>query len=98
MQERIISNAISLIIALGALVGAIWTLLSGQIQSQGVDGLFLFLVCLLMVVIFSWNPVRYIRRGEWKKLFHHRKAQEAGPEAQRTVRTYKSNSEPSAQS
>ena len=62
-MERIIINALCALIAVVALVVAAWVLISGQIQRQGLDSLFLVLVCLLAVAIFLPTPVEAIRKG-----------------------------------
>ncbi len=63
MWQIVLINALCLLIALGALVVALWTLATGQIQRQGIDALFLILVCLVFAVAFSLAPVRAIREG-----------------------------------
>jgi hypothetical protein len=79
--ELLILNVVSFLMALGALGVAVWVLVSGQIQSQGIDGLFLFLVCLLIAVAFSLSPIRQIRRGAWRELLNRREVKTAEPEA-----------------
>lgn len=79
--ELLVLNVVSCLIALGALGVAGWVLVSGQIQRQGIDGLFLFLVCLLIAVAFSLSPIRQIRRGAWRELLNRRRVKAAEPEA-----------------
>ncbi|MCW5980682.1 MAG: hypothetical protein KIT09_21560 [Bryobacteraceae bacterium] len=63
-MERIIIIALSALISAVALVVAAAVLISGQIQKQGLDALFLILVCLLLVAAFLPIPVQAFRRGE----------------------------------
>ena len=79
--ELLVLNVVSFLIALGALGVAVWVLVSGQIQSQGIDGLFLLLVCLLIAVAFSLSPMQQIRRGVWRELLNRRKVKTVASEA-----------------
>jgi HEAT repeat protein len=61
MRERVARCVLCLVITLGALTVAGWTLLSGALGDQGIDPLFLILVCLLMSVVFSWTSAADLR-------------------------------------
>jgi hypothetical protein len=63
MRNKIIFNGLCLAITVGALGVAAWALFTGMIAQQGVDGLFLILVCLLIAFTFSLAPVQAIRQG-----------------------------------
>ena len=77
MKEQLVINAISLLIALGALAAAVWTLFTGKIGREGIDGLFLVLVCLFLAATFALLPVQALRKGLWKEF---RKARKEGSE------------------
>lgn len=62
-MERIIINALCLLLSIIALAAAAWVVISGQIQKTGLDALFLVIVCLLAVVIFLPTPIEAIRKG-----------------------------------
>lgn len=51
------------LIALCAVVVAGWAVFSGQIQEQGLDALFLILVCLLVAAVFALVPFLAYRKG-----------------------------------
>lgn len=63
MIEALIWNTLLLILALGSMGIAAWSLLSGQVAKYGFDGTFLFLVSLLLTAIFAIPPVRAWRAG-----------------------------------
>lgn len=90
--EFLILEGASLLIAFGALAIAVWVLVSGQIQRQGIDGLFLFLVCLLIAVAFSVNPIRHFRQELWPELLKRRQIRAAGP-ATRSMTAVEASSE-----
>jgi hypothetical protein len=64
MRQQIVFALLCLLIVLGALGFAGWTLVTGQIYRQGIDALFLVTVCLLIVLMFAPIPVGAFRRGE----------------------------------
>ncbi len=72
--QRIALNALCLLLAFGALIGAAWALLTGQAGEQGIDGLFLVLVCLFMALLFSIIPLQAIRQGLLKDLLKRKHA------------------------
>jgi len=73
MKELIVIHAISLLIAVGALGVAVWTLLSGTIAREGIDGLFLIAVCLFLAGVFAVLPVQAFRKGLWREFLKARK-------------------------
>jgi len=73
-REDLILLAFCLLIALGSLMVAGWFVISGQVSEQGVDGLFLVVVCLSLAAGFSFVPVQAFRQGLWNELRSARKA------------------------
>jgi hypothetical protein len=51
-----------LVVALAALAIAGWTVVTGQIRQQGLDALFLILVCLLLAAAFVIVPFLAYRK------------------------------------
>jgi hypothetical protein len=84
MWLEIFTNALCLILTLGALGVAGWALLSGKVMEQGIDGLFLLTICLVIALLFSIIPLQAIRRSSlWhllKQLRKRKPAQAAEPE------------------
>ena len=72
MQQLFVNVVCSAIVAV-ALAAVVWTAVSGQLEAQGLDAIFLIAVCLLVAVVFSWVPVRAVRQagpgwlGKFKK-------------------------------
>ena len=56
------------LIVLGSTATIGWILFTGQIGEQGLDALFLLLVCLLFIAMFLPIPLRAMPPGTWKKL------------------------------
>jgi uncharacterized membrane protein YfcA len=77
MREQIAVAALCLIIGVGALGAAAWALITGQIGRQGLDALFLILVCLLIAVMFLPFPVQLLRQGKWRELLKREKSKAA---------------------
>jgi type IV secretory pathway VirB6-like protein len=73
MRERIVEIIVCLAVVLGALSVAGWTLLTGQIQRQGIDGLFQILVCLLIAAALAPILVKAIRDGLFRDLLKRRR-------------------------
>ena len=78
MRNQIIFNGLCLAITVGALGIAAWALFTGIIAQQGVDGLFLILVCLLIAFTFSLSPVQAIRQGLLKEIMKQYRSRAAG--------------------
>jgi len=74
MREQLIINALCLLIAIGAIGVAVWAVLSEQVTTQGIDGLFLIVICLLIALAFSFSPMRELRRGQWRHWLKRKKA------------------------
>ena len=51
-MEALVLRIVCGLIALASLAAVVWVLVTGQIGKQGLDALFLTLVCLLFVVVF----------------------------------------------
>jgi hypothetical protein len=72
MKESLILNAICLVLALGALAVAVYNVITGQVMSTGVDGLFLTLMCLMLALVFAINPLLALRSGPLRDLLKGR--------------------------
>ncbi len=68
MWLEIASIALCLILVLGSLGAAAWALLTGKAMEQGVDGLFLVIICLLFAALFAIIPLQSIRSGALQHL------------------------------
>jgi hypothetical protein len=63
MRQQLITTALCLLIVLGALGFAGWTLITGQVHKQGIDALFLLSLCLVIALMFAPIPIMALRRG-----------------------------------
>lgn len=63
MWQEILANVVCVLVALGAVAAAAWSLISGRAAEQGIDGLFLIIVCLVFAALFSILPVQSLRSG-----------------------------------
>ena len=79
MRQQIIANAACLLVALASLIIAAWTVITGQIAKQGIDALFLILVCLLFAFAFSLMPLQALRGGLLNDLLKGKKNEDAPP-------------------
>jgi hypothetical protein len=68
MWERLVLLVVCGSIALGGIVTIAWILFTGQIGKQGLDALFLILVCLLFIAAFAPFALRAVPAGTWQKL------------------------------
>jgi hypothetical protein len=68
MREQIIISALCLAIVAGSRGVAAWTVITGEIGKEGLDALFLVLVCLLIAFAFSITPMQAWRQGLWREL------------------------------
>jgi hypothetical protein len=68
MLEALVLPIVCGLIALCSMATIAWILFTGQIGKQGLDALFLLLVCLLFVAIFIPILLRAVRARTWKKL------------------------------
>jgi hypothetical protein len=73
MRQEIIVNSFCLLIALGCVGAAVWALVTGQIGEQGIDGLFLLIVCLTIALIFSFIPLQAARQGLLRDLLKRKR-------------------------
>jgi len=87
MSELLIINALCLLIALGALGIALWAVISGQVMNQGLDGLFLVVICLFIAFAFILSPFRELRRGRWRELLKRSKPNASEAEQQVVLQT-----------
>ena len=77
MWQQLIQTLLCGVIALGAAGVAVWALASGQVWEQGIDGLFLVIVCLLTALVFAPIPLEAARRSPLRSLLNRRKARTA---------------------
>ena len=83
MWLEIATNALCLVLVLGSLGAAAWELISGKALEQGVDGLFLVMVCLLFAALFSFIPLQALRSGALQHLLARKQAK-AEPAAEKS--------------
>lgn len=74
MWQQAIIYLLCLIVAVGSIGAALWALLTGQIGTEGMDGLFLIAVSLLFAFTFSLTSIQALRRGFLRDLLASRKA------------------------
>lgn len=74
MWQQAIVYLLCLIVAGGSIAAALWALLTGQVGTEGMDGLFLIAVSLLFAFTFSLTPIQALRRGFLRDLLATRKA------------------------
>lgn len=79
MREQWIECGACALLALVCLAVAGWTLITGQVGGQGVDGLFLLLVALLLAAAFSIIPLQAVREGMLRELIRSRKKKAPTP-------------------
>jgi hypothetical protein len=80
MWQQAIIYLLCLIVALGSIGAALWALLTGQVETEGMDGLFLIAVSLVFVFAFSLAPIQALRRGFLRDLLASRKVAAKPPE------------------
>lgn len=85
MWQDIILNAFCAVCGLAAIGIAAWAVVSGQIADQGIDGLFLLVVCLLIAFAFSVIPLQAVRKGLLKQMLSRRAPKPAGAEEPQTT-------------
>ena len=62
MRESLVFSGVCLLISLIGFGIAAWAIVSGQIWVQGVDGLFLIIIGLLVALTFAINPLKEFKR------------------------------------
>ena len=77
MWQEILANALCVLIALGAVAAAAWSMISGRASEQGIDGLFLIIVCLVFAALFSILPVQSLRSGTLMHILKRNKPEPA---------------------
>ena len=68
MWLALVLQTICGLIAVGSMATIVWILFTGQIGKQGLDALFLLLVCLLFIAMFIPIPLRALPAQTRKKL------------------------------
>jgi hypothetical protein len=63
IKEMVLINVISLVVAVGSLSLAIWTVVSDRFKG-GIDDLFLVLAGALLALLFSIPPVRMLKQSD----------------------------------
>ena len=79
MWHDLLLNGFCAVCALAAFAIAVWSLASGAISDEGIDGIFLLLVCLLVGVTFSWIPLQAVRSGRWRQWMGAKEPKPAPP-------------------
>jgi hypothetical protein len=82
MWQEILINAFCALCGLIALGVAAWALISGKIAEQGLDGLFLVLICLLIAFAFSIIPLHAVRKELLKRRASGKEPKAAKPDQQ----------------
>ena len=83
LRRGVASSAVCLLISVAALGVAGWAVITRQTARQGIDALFLILVCLLFAFAFSLPPLQFWRSGQLQQLGADRKTQpDEGPPRQ----------------
>ena len=81
MWQVIFANVVCLLVVLGSLAAAGYSLISGKASEQGIDGLFLVIVCLVFAALFSIIPMQSLRSGELMRVIKGNKPQAAEEES-----------------
>jgi len=72
--QVLIVNLLCILIVLGSVAVAAWTVVTGQIVKQGIDALFLLFVCLTMAAAFLMIPYQAWRQGTLQQALTRPKA------------------------
>ncbi|MBZ5526048.1 MAG: hypothetical protein LAP21_27830 [Acidobacteriia bacterium] len=80
MWQEIFANVVCVLVALGSVAAAGYSLVSGKAAEQGIDGLFLIIVCLVFAALFSILPAQSLRSGALAHLIKGNKPQPAAKE------------------
>jgi len=80
MWQEILANVLCVLVALGSVAAAGYSLISGRAAEQGLDGLFLIIVCLVFAALFSIIPAMSLRSGALAQLVKRNKPQSAAKE------------------
>ena len=75
LRCQLASSGVCLLISAAALGVAGMVVITGQIARQGVDALFLIVVCLLFAFVFSIPPLQVWRSGQLRQLGADRKTE-----------------------
>ena len=80
MWQELFADALCVLVALGSVAAAAYSLLSGRAAEQGVDGLFLIIVCLVFAALFSIIPAMSLRSGALAQFLKRNKPEPAAAE------------------
>lgn len=61
-REDLLTTSVCLLLVVGALAVAAWALITGQVANEGLDGVFLLIVCATIALVFSVIPLRALRQ------------------------------------
>jgi hypothetical protein len=78
INEEIIMSIFSILVVILALGVAGWSLFSGGLEKEGIEALFIVVVCLATAAIFAVIPVQAIRKGVFPGALFGRKTIASG--------------------
>jgi hypothetical protein len=84
-KENVLLTATCIVIAAGSAAGALIALIRGEVGVDGLDGIFLVLVCLLFAAAFGMLVAQAVRQGTLKELLKARKPAPAPPKQENEV-------------
>ena len=84
MWQEIFADVLCLLVVLGSVAAAGYSLVSGRAAEQGIDGLFLIIICLTFAALFSIIPAMSLRSGALAQLLKRDKS-EAPPKEEAKV-------------
>jgi hypothetical protein len=87
-RETLVINLVLILLSVGALAVAVWTLITGWLRA-GTDDLFLIMVSLLLALLFAINPLMWAHEKGWLRKPSKRKAPEAAATTEKAAATEK---------
>lgn len=76
MWEQLITSVLCLMLVVGGVAAMVWALVTGQVGEQGIDGLFLILIALIVAGAFGSVLLGSVRRRALRDLFPRKQAAE----------------------
>lgn len=80
MWEQLATSVLCLMLVIGAVAAAVWALVTGQVEEQGIDALFLILIALIVAGAFGSVLLSSLRRGALRDRLPRKRAAAAVPE------------------
>lgn len=80
MWEQLTTSVLCLMLVIGAVAAVVWALVTGQVEEQGIDGLFLILIALIVAGAFGSVLLGSVRRGALRDLLPRKQATAQVPE------------------